>query len=581
MKRVLIGHRGTGKTSLLERHRMYHPEVPHFDLDDEIEKDVGQNLAEYFTREGESEFRRTEQRVFRQLLAREKKFMIAPGAGFDVSTIPEDFEVILVSRDTDAEGRIFQNRPRLDTDLPPLEEYRRRHQARAAGFAGRANFIYHLPEGQESPDEIERAVLNREFRVSDALYTLTKRDLPALPKLMNCFSRIELRTDLLPGAVIEELLKRHPQHRWLVSLRNSEKLDLRRAREIDADYWYHTDEAGIVSSHVDDIQTGMHQLAELAAQAAGKNAGSLHLKLCPLVETFSDLIAGYRWQQRDPRNRSFLPRSASGRWRWFRQVSKYTQDLNFVRGFNEVADQPSCYEWLALPDAEPALWAAVLGKPVLASRSPREHQEHFAARGTFFTRVELTAEEFTRNLAFLQELGLGYAAVTSPLKAEALTVSAELTAEARGLRAVNTLRARGREFVGHNTDVEGFRALARNVKGSDRVVIWGGGGTLDMIRQVLPQAVPYAARTGQPRGKSTPLTACEYLIWAAPRAPETRFPDASLQVGHVLDLNYSENSMGLEFAAARNIGYTSGLDMFRAQAAAQRKFWSGPEHPAE
>ena len=38
MKRVLIGHRGVGKTALLERHQTYFPDIEHFDLDQEIEK---------------------------------------------------------------------------------------------------------------------------------------------------------------------------------------------------------------------------------------------------------------------------------------------------------------------------------------------------------------------------------------------------------------------------------------------------------------------------------------------------------------------------------------------------------------
>ncbi len=38
MRRVFIGHRGVGKTSLLRRHQGYFPDVAHFDLDAEIEK---------------------------------------------------------------------------------------------------------------------------------------------------------------------------------------------------------------------------------------------------------------------------------------------------------------------------------------------------------------------------------------------------------------------------------------------------------------------------------------------------------------------------------------------------------------
>ena len=48
MKRVLIGHRGVGKSDLLQRHKLYYPEILAFDLDSEIEKFTGKKIADIF-----------------------------------------------------------------------------------------------------------------------------------------------------------------------------------------------------------------------------------------------------------------------------------------------------------------------------------------------------------------------------------------------------------------------------------------------------------------------------------------------------------------------------------------------------
>lgn len=574
MKRILAGHRGTGKTSLLERHRQYAPNIPHFDLDEEIEKEMGQTLAEYFSRVGENEFRDTEKKIFARLVQNHRHFVIAPGAGFDISSLSGDMEVIYVSRTTDTDGRIFMNRPRLETDMPPLQEYRRRFEKRQTLFIRRADMIYHLPEGLEQSDPVEAKILSGRYQVEGAYYTINMSEVPRLPVLMQQYPMIELRTDLIAAPLIEDILEKYPDHQWLTSIRNTEHIELKNAEAVDVDYWYYKPGmtgVHVVSSHVDGVEEGIHQLGEVR--------DSLHLKLCPLVEKFSDLIIGYRWQQRDPENRSFLPRSADGRWVWYRQLSKYLQKLNFVKGFSDVPDQPSVYEWLVLPENDPAVWAAVLGEPVHFSRSPVRHGAYFASRNSFFTRVQMSEKDFEKYLDFLIELGLCYAAVTSPLKKAAYDAAKVRTPEAQSLQAVNTLWLKGHELYGHNTDHAGFAALTAKLPQKASIAVWGGGGTLKMIQSVLPQAEAYSSRTGDMRNGGQNKISYDYLIWAAPRYESTLYPADGMAVGHVVDLNYIESSMGLEFAANRKVGYTSGLEMFNEQARQQQKYWS--EHERE
>jgi shikimate 5-dehydrogenase len=67
------------------------------------------------------------------------------------------------------------------------------------------------------------------------------------------------------------------------------------------------------------------------------------------------------------------------------------------------------------------------------------------------------------------------------------------------------------------------------------------------------------------------------LIWAVGRSRAHRAPPAHLRPGLVLDLNYADDSPGLEYAATHGLAYQSGLGMFKLQAQAQRDFWDARE----
>ncbi len=565
MKRVLIGHRGVGKTSLLKRHLEYFPEVGHFDLDLEIEKRTGLSPSQYFENKGEPQFRLKEKEVFTQLISENKIFVIAVGAGFDPEFIQDDIEVVFVCRITDRDGRIFLNRPRLEPNLSPLDEYKKRFELRHKNFVKRSDFAYQIPEGIAGADTTEALLLNKRFYIEDAYYTLQQADLHNLQESVSRFKHIELRTDLLTGRQIHDIVKNHPEHIFLVSVRNKIDYEIPQNVKTDFDYLYLHEKADIVSSHSDSIQTGIHQLKEFSGQA--------HLKLCPLVNGFSELEKGFKWQQEDPLNRSFLPRSLGGRWLWYRLVSKYFQTLNFVKS-SDVADQPSLYEWLNMPVDRPSKWAAVIGYPVYFSRSPAEHMDFFKKRKSFFSKVEIQPNELAEALKFIKSLGCAYMAVTSPLKEAVFHLPSVKSARATALQAANTIYWAGDQMQLHNTDTEGFSVLVRELEKNSRVVIWGGGGTLQMMKSVLPDATCFSSQTGLPRSGPVLSQDFDCLIWAAPRSHKTLFPPDTLKVSKVIDLNYTDNSMGLEFAANKKLSYKSGLEMFKAQALEQQKFWT-------
>ena len=570
MKKVFIGHRGVGKTSLLKRHMNYFSETKHFDLDKEIEKVTKSTIAEYFQKYGEVSFRNIEAEIFKEISKNNFDYVVSLGAGFDIASLADDIEILYISRSTDADGRVFLNRPRLEVSLNLLDEYKKRFIDRNEIFLKKATHVYHLPEGIVSENNIEKIILTQDFVIKDAYYTLTFQEINYIKKLVKLFKNIELRTDLLSIDSIKDLLIRYPQHNWLISVRSENFINFKKINNIDVDFKYYFKGCQIISTHTDLIDEGISQLSKVTEK--------LHLKLCPLIDTFADLIKGYNWQQLDPNNRSFLPRSTTGKWIWYRQLSKYLQRINFVKNKSENIDQPSLSEWLVLPEEKPSGWGAVLGQPIHFSRSPIEHQSYFLAQKSFFTRIDLNAEELEYNLKFIIDLGLKFAAITAPLKQTALKISNKKSELSLELKSANTLYIEKHQVSCHNTDMMGFKKLVRSIRKTDKVAIWGGGGTLAMMQKILPGADLFSSQTGLQRGLSDSTkfiqSNYDYLIWAAPRTDKPVWPQNNFEIKTLLDLNYTDNSLGLEFAAYRKISYKSGLEMFELQALLQQEFWS-------
>ena len=570
MKRILIGHRGVGKSSLLQRHLTYFPNVTHIDLDSEIEKKTKLSVTDFFAKFSEDAFRKLEIETYREIKMSNQNYVIASGAGFPIKEIDLQDEVIFVSRVTDSDGRIFLNRPRLNQDMSALQESKSRFLQRDLGYRNRANFIYHLSEGVQDASATEKRILSFRFRVYDGIYTLAESELPDILNRMQNFAKIELRTDLISKADILKIVQLHPKHDWLVSFRTEEDIELPNSVEVDCDVrFFKKQNIQILSSHEKSIEKALNEVRPFESR--------FHIKLCPVIENFSDLKRGLQWQQQSPTARSFLPRSETGKWNWFRLLSKYTQKLNFVRNQNEQPDQPSLYQWLGLPATRPKQWAAIVGYPVYFSRSPIRHEEFFQKQNSFMCAIPMSANEFRAEIFWLQELGLAYLAVTAPLKQIAFEMASHKTAEAQELNSVNTIRMSKNQIHGHNTDLAGFQSL--QLTDSKNIAVWGGGGTLQMIKKVLPQATCFSSQTGKDREKDSGDQSYSTLVWAAPRNDKTLLPPPLWPVKMVVDLNYSENSMGLEYAqklisAGNEIVYISGLKMFNEQARQQQEFWS-------
>jgi shikimate 5-dehydrogenase len=207
----------------------------------------------------------------------------------------------------------------------------------------------------------------------------------------------------------------------------------------------------------------------------------------------------------------------------------------------------------------------VLGYPIHHSRSPIVQN---------VIAIPILEKDFETATHFLKELGLDHAAVTSPLKSAAGKLCDANT-------DFNSLALKNNKWLGCSTDQLGFKKILESVPNhlKNEIAVWGGGGVISALATELPNAAYYSARTGLIKSGG-PTFNPKVLIWAAPRTHEVKFPyeiypDWTPEI--IIDLNYTENSMGIEcakdYAKKNNCKYISGLEMFLEQAHHQRIFW--------
>jgi shikimate kinase len=566
MIQILIGHRGVGKTTFLNQLRKK-TTTPCFDLDEEIEKQHNQSIRKLFEA-GEHEFRVLERAALWNLVeSAGPDMIISVGAGFE-GPIPSEAKVIWLRRESDRSGRVFLNRPRLNDNVTMYDEYMERLKVRDKRFQEWAHEQLFLPEGAgdltdfvETPQKFrvpyELTLLPENF--ADWFYFLERR------RDWN-LRHFELRDDLLTPDQMEIAAETIPAEQIIFS---------RRLRGEGPELPFKTDwalELGrpkkppyILSLHerADDLNQTLKSFA--------KESGEI-LKLAVNINTFDELIAGHKWWSEDPSHRAFLPRSNDGRWRWYRSLFGPRMPVHFIsEGEGSAADQPKLWQCV-LQTPFDKNFAAILGHPVKQSLTPSEQHDFFKELNMPVVAVDIREEEFEQAIKALRELGLSHAAVTAPLKLKAYSIADEITPEAEEMKSVNTLHLKGK-MTGHNTDVLALMKIRDEIPLFDSVWCWGGGGTLTSVKKAWPNVKLMSAREGKARDGSSDNVPPELLIWAAGRTQQFWFPDVLPQL--VLDLNYTADSPGLEFAATRNLPYQSGLRMFKLQAGFQREFWKG------
>jgi shikimate dehydrogenase len=132
------------------------------------------------------------------------------------------------------------------------------------------------------------------------------------------------------------------------------------------------------------------------------------------------------------------------------------------------------------------LRSGLIGKGILASRSPWLHEEEARALGmalTYelfdFAALGLPDDELGPLLLRLRDQGYCGVNVTHPFKQQVMSHLEEIEPAALLVGAVNTVAMHGGKLVGHNTDMPGFRdSFAHGLPGASltRVVQLGAGG---------------------------------------------------------------------------------------------------------
>jgi len=324
-------------------------------------------------------------------------------------------------------------------------------------------------------------------------------------------------------------------------------------------------------------ETEGKNLEEIFTSLQSFSNQGVHLKLSPFVQSFGDIDRLIQWQRQDPQGRSVLPRSQDGRWGWVRLFTKGQQRIQFWKeGQGSAPEQPSIFEWMMVKPF--TKFAAVLGDPINHSYTPLEHSDFFAKRQAPVFAIRIGREEWHEALPLLRKWGLSWAAVTAPHKEAAATLCAHPE-----LKALNTIyySEKLQQWKGTSTDEEGFIELTEGIgmlaPRQEDIAVWGGGGTLEVLRKVLPKARFFSSRTGQERPSQEhqgDILNPKVVIWAAPRTAETQWPPVDWTPAMVVDLNYKEDSMGREYAQISGANYESGLRMFLRQAQGQRFFWN-------
>jgi shikimate 5-dehydrogenase/shikimate kinase len=575
LKLALVGHRGVGKSQLLKRLKNYLDDsVILLSLDKEIERRQATSLSEIFNTQGELAFRELEEQTLHQILKdhSSQSFVIDVGAGYQGS-LPDELQVLWVKRAIDSSRSQFLDRPHLDGQLVMDSQRFQTRQKRYQDWSVyQLELLEHLNDSCPAEEFFFRALWedNASAQPNTRLFStlLHSQAWPRyelMARLTGC--GVELRDDLIDHENIQRGLQK--SNHSLLSFRDpnqtqwTEKL-LKADSLWDWPLEWGKRKAPITSLHQrkDSLLETLREIEKVEGVA----------KLAIPIHNHAELKMGWDWAQEDLDKRVFLPSSEKGRWKGFRLLTAFQQKISFVRdGQGSSPDQPTLLEFLRW-DPSLQFWAAILGKPVAHSLTPSQHHSFFKERRHNTLHWDLTESDWDLALPFLNEMGLRAAAVTSPLKTKARQLCSSFSAEDSHF---NTLLFKENQWLGTNTDRHGFKKLVKGLQ-AEEVAVWGGGGTLAIIKELLPKASFYSSRTGEAREGPQPNKP-SVIIWAVGFESfqnEGVYPPKDWTPRLVVDLNYTQDSPGIQCAHNYGCQYQSGLSMFIEQARKQQEFWS-------
>lgn len=144
-----------------------------------------------------------------------------------------------------------------------------------------------------------------------------------------------------------------------------------------------------------------------------------------------------------------------------------------------------------------SILAGLIGAGIQASRTPAMHEHEGDAQGvrTLYRLIDLDklgldTQALPELLDAAQRLGFTGLNITFPCKQAIIPLLDELSPEARGIGAVNTVVFQDGKRIGHNTDCLGFaEGFRRGLPGvaRERVVQMGAGGAGAAVAHALLQ----------------------------------------------------------------------------------------------
>ena len=234
-----------------------------------------------------------------------------------------------------------------------------------------------------------------------------------------------------------------------------------------------------------------------------------HLKLAIDILNLKELEIASLWQKKDPKNRSFLPRSHTGKWLWFRQAFGSQMKMHFIKEQDlcftkyqktEVLDQPFFSQAIPFTKKFKDL-AGIIANPVKILATPAE-QNHFFYKQNSIPVLALSLEEkemTKQNLKILNRFGFIFFAISSPFKKKVYLCSEKKDSISKRFKTSNTLIFKNKKCYAFNTDWNGLKTLKEF--SSHETIVWGGGGIKPILKQILPLAQFYSARKAQALNK--------------------------------------------------------------------------------
>ena len=597
MLNLIIGNRGTGKTHFLKLVQSYYKKqglkAHFFDLDQEIENTAGQTLSAMF-KKGESYFRKWEQKVFTQIinsLNKNKTYFLSVGAGLNFKK-SADWNVIYLFRESDKIGRVFLNRPSL-THKAPLIEYKNYYNKRTPYYIKQADESLFRREHFKVLETSDLSFLGlKKIKSKAFILTLYPKLLPKNTKKLKAYLEkrfhwglrfFELSDQYCSLEFIRQIQKLVPSDKILFASQVSKKL----LKIPNKTHWSWDISLGPPPPGAKILS--LHNREKTSLKALLKDFSkykNYHLKLAVEIFSLEELEVAYNWQKEDPKNRSCLPRSKEGRWLWFRQVFGPQMQLHFIREHDlsftryqktEVLDQPFFSQAVPFIKKFKAL-AGILADPVKTLATPSEQNRFFYKKHSIpVLALCLEEKEMTKqSLKVLNRFGFIFFAVSSPLKQKAFLSSVKQDSLSKNFKTCNTLIFYNKIWRAFNTDWNGLQKL--KLYSSSQTAVWGGAGVRPVLKKILPLARFYSARRAKPLNKkhSDQNFSPETLIWAVGRKrmqSACQWPPKHFKPKQVIDINYTEDSPGLEYALKVKATYTKGLNCFKEQAKKQRELF--------